>query len=54
MGFGSASFISQGFSSPDGAILGPILMPDATVVVKVIAAPSGRYVEVRGRAPRDS
>ncbi len=36
MGFGSANYVSQGFSSPDGAILGPILMPDATVVVKVL------------------
>ncbi len=35
-GFGSANYIAQGFSSPDGTILGPIQMPDATVVVKVV------------------
>ncbi len=37
MGFGSANYISQAFASPDGAILGPTIMPDATVVVKVTA-----------------
>ncbi len=28
--------MAQGFGSPDGAILGPILMPDSTVVAKVV------------------
>ncbi len=35
-GFGSANYITQAFSSPNGAVLGPILMPDSTVVVKVV------------------
>jgi peptidyl-prolyl cis-trans isomerase D len=35
-GFGSANYVSQGFTSPDGTILGPVLMPDATAVVKVV------------------
>jgi peptidyl-prolyl cis-trans isomerase D len=35
-GFGSANYLAQGFSSPAGTILGPILMPDATVVAKVL------------------
>jgi peptidyl-prolyl cis-trans isomerase D len=35
-GFGSANYVAQGFNSPDGAILGPVLMPDSTVVVKVV------------------
>jgi peptidyl-prolyl cis-trans isomerase D len=35
-GFGSANYIGQAFSSPDKTILGPITMPDATVVVKVL------------------
>jgi peptidyl-prolyl cis-trans isomerase D len=37
LGFGSANYIGQGFNSPDGSILGPILMPDGTVVAKVVA-----------------
>jgi peptidyl-prolyl cis-trans isomerase D len=35
-GFGSANYAAQGFGSPDGTILGPILMPDSTVVAKVV------------------
>ena len=35
-GFGSANYVAQGFGSPDGTILGPILMPDSTVVAKVV------------------
>jgi peptidyl-prolyl cis-trans isomerase D len=35
-GFGSANYVAQAFSDPNGAIVGPILMPDATVVVKVV------------------
>jgi peptidyl-prolyl cis-trans isomerase D len=35
-GVGTASYFQNGFLSPDGTILGPILMPDATVVAKVI------------------
>ncbi len=36
-GLGSANYVAQGFASPDGTILGPILLPDSTVVAKVVA-----------------
>jgi len=36
-GVGSASYLLDGFSKPDGALLGPIVTPDGTVVAKVIA-----------------
>lgn len=36
-GFGSATYIDDAFPKPDGSIMNPIPMPDATVVVKVIA-----------------
>jgi peptidyl-prolyl cis-trans isomerase D len=35
-GFGSANYVAQAFSDPNGAIVGPILMPDGTVVAKVV------------------
>jgi len=35
-GFGSANYIAQNFSSPDNTIAGPVLMPDGTVVAKVL------------------
>jgi peptidyl-prolyl cis-trans isomerase D len=35
-GFGSANYAAQAFSSPDGTIVGPLLLPDATVVAKVV------------------
>jgi peptidyl-prolyl cis-trans isomerase D len=35
-GFGSASYVQDGFGKPDGSLLGPIAMPDGTVVVKVL------------------
>ncbi len=35
-GFGSANYIAQSFSSPNNTIAGPVLMPDATVVAKVV------------------
>jgi peptidyl-prolyl cis-trans isomerase D len=50
-GFGSANYVSQGFASPDGTILGPVLMPDATVVAKVvehIPADMSKFAEERG------
>lgn len=34
-GFGSANYIASAFNAPNGTVMGPILMPDATVVVKV-------------------
>lgn len=36
-GVGMASYFGTAFTSPDGAIIGPILMPDATIVAKVVA-----------------
>jgi peptidyl-prolyl cis-trans isomerase D len=36
-GLGSASYIGEAFSKPDGSILGPISMPQQKVVVKVLA-----------------
>lgn len=36
MGFGSANYIQAAFADKDGAIIGPIVMPDSTVVVKVL------------------
>jgi peptidyl-prolyl cis-trans isomerase D len=36
-GFGSANYVAQNFSSPDNTIAGPVLMPDGTVVLKVLA-----------------
>jgi len=36
-GFGSANYVAQNFASPDNTIAGPVLMPDGTVVVKVLA-----------------
>jgi parvulin-like peptidyl-prolyl isomerase len=35
-GFGSANYVGPAFNSRDGAIVGPILMPDGTVVAKVV------------------
>jgi hypothetical protein len=35
-GFGSANYMAQAFSMPAGAIVGPVLMPDGTVVAKVV------------------
>jgi len=36
-GLGMANYFQAAFGSPDGAIIGPVLMPDATVVAKVVA-----------------
>lgn len=35
-GFGSANYIGQAFNSPPGSVIGPILMPDGTVIAKVV------------------
>jgi peptidyl-prolyl cis-trans isomerase D len=35
-GFGSANYIAQNFSSPNNTVAGPVLMPDGTVVAKVL------------------
>ena len=36
-GVGMASYFGAAFTSPDGTVLQPILMPDATIVAKVVA-----------------
>jgi hypothetical protein len=35
-GLGSANYIQEGFTRPDGTVFGPISTPDGTVVAKVI------------------
>jgi hypothetical protein len=35
-GLGSATYIQEGFTRPDGTVFGPISTPDATVVAKVV------------------
>ena len=35
-GLGSATYLQEGFTRPDGTVFGPISTPDATVVAKVI------------------
>jgi peptidyl-prolyl cis-trans isomerase D len=35
-GLGSANYIQEGFTRPDGTVFGPISTPDATVVAKVL------------------
>jgi peptidyl-prolyl cis-trans isomerase D len=54
-GFGSANYISQAFSGKDGAILDPIVMPDGTVVVKVVehVAPDMSKLPAERAAIRD-
>ncbi len=34
---GSAAYLLEGFSKPDGTLLGPVALPDGTVVAKVVA-----------------
>ncbi len=36
-GLGTASYFSAAFTSPDGTVFGPVLMPNETVVAKVVA-----------------
>jgi peptidyl-prolyl cis-trans isomerase D len=36
-GLGSATYIQQGFTLPDGSLFGPVPTPDSTIVAKVIA-----------------
>jgi peptidyl-prolyl cis-trans isomerase D len=36
-GLGSANYFMDYFSQPDGALIGPVLMPDATVVAKIVS-----------------
>lgn len=35
-GIGSASYVLDGFSKPDGSLIGPIVTPDGTVIAKVV------------------
>jgi peptidyl-prolyl cis-trans isomerase D len=51
-GFGSATYIDDAFAKPDGTIMNPIPMPDATMVVKVvehIPADMGQLAEQRDK-----
>ena len=54
-GFGSANYVSQAFTDKDGAILGPIAMPDGTVVAKVVehVAPDMSKLPAERAAIRD-
>ncbi|MBV9742343.1 MAG: peptidylprolyl isomerase, partial [Acidobacteriia bacterium] len=36
-GFGSATYLSDGFGKPDGAVFGPVGMPTTTFIAKVLA-----------------
>jgi peptidyl-prolyl cis-trans isomerase D len=50
-GLGSATYVQEGFSRPNGSLMGPLSTPDATVVAKVIAhseADLGKLAEERG------
>jgi peptidyl-prolyl cis-trans isomerase D len=51
-GFGSATYIEDAFPKPDGTIMNPIPMPDATMIVKVIEhipADMGQLAEQRDK-----
>jgi peptidyl-prolyl cis-trans isomerase D len=55
-GFGSATYIDDGFSKPDGTIMNPIPMPDATVIVEVlqhIPADMAQLAEQRDKIRED-
>jgi hypothetical protein len=51
-GFGSATYIDDAFPKPDGTIMNPIPMPEATMVVKVmehVPADMGQLAEQRDK-----
>jgi peptidyl-prolyl cis-trans isomerase D len=51
-GFGSATYIDDAFPKPDGTVMNPIPMPDATVIVKVMEhapADMGQLAEQRDK-----
>jgi peptidyl-prolyl cis-trans isomerase D len=55
-GFGSASYIDDAFAKPDGTIMNPVPMPDATVIVKVmgrVPADMGLLAEQRDKVRED-
>jgi peptidyl-prolyl cis-trans isomerase D len=55
-GFGSATYIDDAFPKPDGTIMNPIPMPDATMIVKVIAhlpVDMGQLAEQRDKIRED-
>jgi hypothetical protein len=55
-GFGSATYIDDAFPKPDGTIMNPIPMPDATVIVKVmehVPADMGQLAEQRDKIRED-
>ena len=54
-GLGTASYVAEGFSRPDGSVFGPIGMPDGgTVVMKVISHTGRGSGAAPGAAQRDS
>ncbi len=54
-GLGTASYVAEGFSRPDGSVFGPIGMPDGTAVMKVIShtAPDPALLPAQRSAIRD-
>ncbi|MGD0871521.1 MAG: peptidylprolyl isomerase [Bryobacteraceae bacterium] len=55
-GFGSAAYIDDAFTKPDGTIMNPIPMPDATVIVKLmehVPADIGQLAEQRDKIRED-
>ena len=54
-GLGSANYFMDYFSQPDGAVIGPVLMPDATVVAKIVshAAPDMAQFAAQRSTVRD-
>jgi hypothetical protein len=53
---GQATYISEAFSKPDGAVIGPLTVPDGKVVVKVLShvpADMSQFAEQRSRLRDD-
>jgi peptidyl-prolyl cis-trans isomerase D len=51
-GLGSASYVSEGFSRPDGSVFGPVGMPDGnTIVAKVIGHVSADAAQLAAERP---
>jgi hypothetical protein len=54
--FGSATYIDDAFTKPDGTIVNPIPMPDATMIVKVmghVASDTGQLAQQRDKIRED-
>ncbi|MCU1276220.1 MAG: PpiC-type peptidyl-prolyl cis-trans isomerase [Bryobacterales bacterium] len=54
-GLGQAGYVSQAFTKPDGAVFGPIALPDGRVIVKVLShiAPDMSQLEAQRSGVRD-